>query len=83
MQLVNRLMISEHQILNILAENVRFYRKQLKISQEELAFRSGLHRTYIGMVERAEKRVSVISLEKLSEALGVSYNELLTRRGFN
>lgn len=76
-------MISEHQILNILAENVRFYRKQLKISQEELAFRSGLHRTYIGMVERAEKRVSVISLEKLSEALGVSYNELLTRRGFN
>lgn len=76
-------MISEHQILNILAENVRFYRSQLNISQEELAFRSGLHRTYIGMVERAEKRVSVISLEKLSEALGVSYNELLTRRGFN
>ena len=76
-------MISDHQILNIFADNVRFYRKQLKISQEELAFRSGLHRTYIGMVERAEKRVSVISLEKLSEALGVSYNELLTRRGFN
>lgn len=76
-------MISEHQILNILAENIRFYRNQLNISQEELAFRSGLHRTYIGMVERAEKRVSVISLEKLSEALGVSYNELLTRRESN
>lgn len=73
-------MISEHQILNILAENVRYYRSQLKISQEELAFRAGLHRTYIGMVERAEKRVSIISLEKLSVALGVSYDELLTRR---
>lgn len=73
-------MISEHQILNILAENIRFYRNRLNISQEELAFRSGLHRTYIGMVERAEKRVSVISLEKLSEALGVSYDELLTRK---
>ena len=76
-------MTSEYQILNTFSANIRYYRKLQNISQEELSFRSGLHRTYIGMIERAEKRVSVISLEKLSEALGVSYNELLTRKGFN
>lgn len=74
-------MISEHQILNIYAANVRFFRKNLKISQEELAFRSGLHTSFIGMVERAERNSTLVSLEKISKALGVGYDDLLTEHG--
>jgi len=61
-----------------LAENVRAFRKAQSISQEELADRCQLHRTYIGSVERQERNVSLSTLEVLSEVLGVSVAELLT-----
>ncbi|MBK7867933.1 MAG: helix-turn-helix transcriptional regulator [Ignavibacteriales bacterium] len=73
-------MISEHQILNIYAENVRYFRKKLKISQEELAFRSGLHSSFIGMVERAERNSTLVSLQKIAKALEVGYDDLLNER---
>lgn len=73
-------MISEHQILNVFAENVRYFRKKLKISQEELAFRSGLHTSFIGMVERAERNSTLVSLQKIANALGVGYDDLLNER---
>lgn len=44
--------------------NVQATRQALKISQEELAFRAGLHRTYIGMVERAERSISLQKCQK-------------------
>lgn len=61
-----------------LAENVLAFRKAHGFSQEELADRCALHRTYIGSVEREERNVSLSSLEVLSRALGVSVAELLT-----
>ena len=64
----------------ILAENVRAFRKEHGLSQEELADRCELHRTYIGSVEREERNVSLSTLEVLSQALGVSVAELLTPR---
>lgn len=64
----------------ILAENVRAFRKEHGLSQEELANRCELHRTYIGSVEREERNVSLSTLEVLSKALGVSVAELLTPR---
>lgn len=64
----------------ILAENVRAFRKEHHLSQEELADRCELHRTYIGSVEREERNVSLSTLEVLSQALGVSVAELLTPR---
>ncbi|MBN8547019.1 MAG: helix-turn-helix transcriptional regulator [Ignavibacteria bacterium] len=73
-------MVSEYQILNIFAENIRYYRKLQNISQEELGFRAGLHRTYIGMIERCERTVTILSLEKIAKALGVGYDDLLTER---
>ena len=73
-------MISNHSILNIFGENVRFFRKKQKISQEELAFKSGLHKNFIGMVERAERTATIISLEKIALALGVRYDDLLISR---
>ncbi|HNW66362.1 MAG TPA: helix-turn-helix transcriptional regulator [Aliarcobacter cryaerophilus] len=40
-----------------------------KISQEELSYRSNLHRTYIGAVERGEKNISLINMNKIAKAL--------------
>jgi transcriptional regulator with XRE-family HTH domain len=70
-------MISEHNILNIFGENVRKYRRELDISQEELAHRADLHRTYIGMIERAEKNITLINMEKIANALEVKIEDLL------
>lgn len=64
-----------------LAANVRSLRKEKGISQEELADRCELHRTYIGSVERQERNVSLSTLELLARALEVSVPELLTRKG--
>ncbi|MGH8371361.1 MAG: helix-turn-helix domain-containing protein [Gammaproteobacteria bacterium] len=64
----------------ILAKNVRAFRKVHGLSQEELANRCELHRTYIGSVEREERNVSLSTLEVLARALGVSVVELLTPR---
>lgn len=67
----------------VLAENLRLFRKTRGYSQEELADRCDLHRTYIGSVERRERNVSLSTLEVLAKALGVSVPELLTSRADN
>ena len=55
---------------------VRELRKKLGISQEELAYKSGLHRTYIGMIERAEKNITLINIEKIANALEFDHSLL-------
>jgi len=70
-------MISKNEILNIFGENVRKYRRLLDISQEELAHRANLHRTYIGMIERAEKNITLVNMEKIAIALQVRIEDLL------
>ena len=62
----------------ILAENIRAYRKANRLSQEELAILCGLHRTYVGSVERGERNATLSTLEVFSAALGASVSELLT-----
>ncbi len=57
--------------------NVQKQRLNLNISQEELAYRAGLHRTYIGMVERAERSISLQNAKKIADALNVKLDELL------
>jgi len=64
-------------ILIIFGDNVRRLRNQMKISQEELADRAGLHRTYIGMIERAEKNITLLSIEKIAKALKVEIETLI------
>lgn len=64
-------------ILKIFAANVIKYRKAQNLSQEELAFKCNLHRTYIGMIERAEKNITLINIEIISKALNVSISKLL------
>ncbi len=70
-------MITENKILNVFGENVRMYRKRLDISQEELGFRAKLHRTYIGMIERAEKNITLLNMVKIANSLNVSIEDLL------
>ncbi|GFO72843.1 XRE family transcriptional regulator, regulator of sulfur utilization [Bathymodiolus japonicus methanotrophic gill symbiont] len=71
------------EITQILADNIRTFRKSKHLSQEELADMCELHRTYIGSVERGERNVTLSTLEALSTTLGVSVPELLTRRAIN
>jgi transcriptional regulator with XRE-family HTH domain len=61
----------------IFAENLRKARLVKKLSQEDLAELSGLHRTYVGSVERAERNVSIDNMERLSAAVGVSLPDML------
>lgn len=51
-------------------------RKKLGLSQEELANRAGVHRTYIGMIERAEKNITLKNIERIAKALNVSIGDL-------
>ena len=55
---------------------VRQLRKAKNISQEKLAEKAGLHRTYIGMIERAEKNITLLNIEKLALALNVVVKDL-------
>ena len=63
-----------------LAANIKAFRSEKGLSQEELAELSGLHRTYIGSVERQERNVTLGTLEVLSVALGVSVPELFIKQ---
>lgn len=58
-------------------ELVRKYRHKLGISQEELAFRSGLHRTYVGSVERGERNLSLENIFVFAKALSCNAGDLL------
>jgi transcriptional regulator with XRE-family HTH domain len=60
-----------------LGHAVQRYRKAHGLSQEKLAERTGLHRTYIGGIERGLRNVSFLNLLKLAQALDVSLSELV------
>ncbi|MFS4492914.1 helix-turn-helix domain-containing protein [Maribacter sp. 2308TA10-17] len=73
-------MRTKPQILIEFGSRLRQLRKAENISQEELADRAGLHRTYIGMIERAEKNITLINIEKLSIALNVTITDFFYGR---
>lgn len=62
----------------ILAHNVRRLRSEIGLSQEELADRAKMHRTYISSVERAERNVSLETLFAIATALGVKAARLVS-----
>ncbi len=67
----------DNKILINFGLRVKETRKNKGLSQEELAHKSNLHRTYIGMIERAEKNITLINIEKLSKALDTPLSKLL------
>ena len=65
-------------ILVKFGQRVREERQKQGLSQEQLAERAGVHRTYIGMVERAEKNITLLNIEKIAKALDVPISRLMS-----
>ncbi len=68
--------MSKEPILLSFGHNVQKIRKSRKLSQEKLAEIAGVHRTYIGMIERAEKNITLCNIERIAKALKVEIKEL-------
>lgn len=73
-------MKEKSEILIKFGQKVREERQKLNLSQEELADKAGVHRTYIGMIERAEKNITLENIEKIAKALGKSIASLFENR---
>ena len=58
-------------ILKVFAKNVRYYREQLGMSQEDFAEKCGLHRTYISAVERQKRSISLKNIQIIADALEI------------
>jgi transcriptional regulator with XRE-family HTH domain len=68
-------------VLRRFGEQVRRHRERVGVSQEALAARAGLHRTYLGGVERGERNVSLRNIVRIAAALGVRPGELFDGPG--
>ncbi len=68
--------MTQNNILTQFGKNISKLRKFQNLSQEQLAQKSGLHRTHIGMIERAERNITLLNIEKLAKGLEVSIDEL-------
>lgn len=69
--------VIDSKLVNSFAKNLKAHRAKVAISQEELALKSGLDRTYISGCERGVRNPSLISVEKIADALSVSAATLL------
>ncbi|MEK3687928.1 helix-turn-helix domain-containing protein [Paenibacillus sp. FSL R10-2736] len=67
---------SKSELVQRIGERIRRVRKEINLSQEQLAERSGLHTNYVGQVERGEKNLTLETLEKVVGSLGISLEEL-------
>lgn len=70
-------MATNKQILRQFGRRVREERLRQGLSQEKLAAKAGVHRTYIGMIERAEKNITLTNMEKIAKALGKKVGDLI------
>jgi transcriptional regulator with XRE-family HTH domain len=66
----------QKQVKKRLGARMRQLRKAIKLSQEEVALRAGIDRSYFGAIERGEKNVSLINIQRIADALGVGAGEL-------
>lgn len=73
-----RFEMDDQQFLRRLGNALRVAREARSLSQEGLADACGLHRTYVGSVERGERNISVLNLRRMCASLGVSLGEVLT-----
>lgn len=75
--------ISHTPILLTLAANMRYYRRQLGMSQEKLAELADLHPTYISNVEQAKRNISIENVYRIASAFGISVSQLLLEMDLN
>jgi transcriptional regulator with XRE-family HTH domain len=66
----------KRKILITFGDRVRELRKKKGLSQEELSYKADLHRTYIGMIERAEKNITLTNIERIAKALDIDIIKL-------
>jgi transcriptional regulator with XRE-family HTH domain len=66
--------------LKVFGLSVREIRKSKNISQEDLGYKSELHRTYIGMIERGEKNITLLNIYKLARGLDIEINYLFKNK---
>jgi transcriptional regulator with XRE-family HTH domain len=69
--------MGSNSILRKFGDKVKSLRLEKGWSQEDLGNRAGLHRTYIGSIERYERNVSLLNVERIAKALGVHIKDLL------
>ena len=67
-----------NQTLLTLGKTIRKLRNKIGISQEELAYRAGIHRTYMGDVERGERNIAALNMVKIAKALKVKPSVLFS-----
>jgi len=67
---------SDRQFLRALGLHIRQLRESKGWSQDEFAYRCGLHRTYVGGIERGERNAALLNLHRIASALGFSLAEL-------
>lgn len=75
---INTISMEKEPILLMFGKNVQKIRKIRHLSQEQLAELAGVHRTYIGMIERAEKNITLCNIERIAKGLNVPIVELLS-----
>ncbi|WGD35473.1 helix-turn-helix transcriptional regulator [Olleya sp. YS] len=69
--MVNKFLLKEFGL------RIRELRLENKLSQEKLSFKTGFHRTYIGMIERGERNISLTNIAVFSKAFEIEISELL------
>ena len=72
--------MTRHDSGKAISENLRRLRLERKWSQEDCAEKCGLHRTYIGAVERGERNITLGTLDTIASAFGVCPADLITRK---
>lgn len=72
----------KEKILSDFGKRVRQLRKESSLSQEQLAERTGFHRTYIGMVERGERNPALVNIKVFADSLNVSLSTLFNDKLF-
>lgn len=69
--------MSRSKVYQIVGENIRTMRRRAHLSQEQLAEKTDLNTNYVGEIERAEKKITLETLEKIAKVLGVRISDLL------
>ena len=64
-------------LLKEFGDKIRYLRTKENLSQEQLSYKTGFHRTYIGMIERAERNISLTNMAVFAKVFNLTLDELL------